>query len=586
MHDIIDASVLYQNKCTGKDNAMKKKLPVGIDNFEEIIREDFYYVDKTVLITELLSNWGKVNLFTRPRRFGKTLNMSMLQCFFEIGHDKKVFDGLNISREKELCEQYMGQFPVISISLKDAGGMTFQAALASIRNIIGREALRFQFLLESSSLSEEEKKMYTQLIKVDEKQNTIFSMPADALEAGLRTLSFLLSKHYDHRVLILIDEYDVPLDKAFQNHYYPEMVSLIRNMFSMALKGNDSLYFAVLTGCLRISKESIFTGLNNMKVLTVTDVRYDEYFGFTDGDVRKLLSYYDLSERYEDVREWYDGYLFGNVAVYCPWDVISFCDEACVNPSVKPKSYWINTSSNSIVKRFINKATRKTQNELEKLIAGESVRKEIHQELTYEDLDKSIDHLWSILFTTGYLTRQETDDEYEYLLRIPNQEIRQIFIMQIKEWFSEITAKDMPALNAFCTAFKKADTETIEAMFNAYLKKTISIRDTSVPHSKKENFYHGILLGLFAHMDDWDVWSNAESGDGYSDILIEIEEESIGIIIEVKYGENGALKTGCEEALNQIENRNYAESLIDDGMTTILKYGIACYHKRCMVMLQ
>lgn len=564
---------------------MKKKLPVGIDNFSEIISENFYYADKTGLIRDLLLNWGKVNLFTRPRRFGKTLNMSMLRCFFDIDGDRKLFDGLDISRHKELCDAYMGQFPVISISLKDAGALTYESAFAAVRNIVGVEALRFQFLSESTRLSQEEKKLYAQFVKVDEGPLGGFSMSSDVLESSLRMLSLLLSKHYGRKVIILIDEYDVPLDKAFQNNYYNEMVSLIRNMFSMALKGNDSLYFAVLTGCLRISKESIFTGLNNMKVLSVTDVRYNEYFGFTDAEVKNLLEYYGLSERYADVKAWYDGYRFGNVEVYCPWDVISFCDEACADKTVTPRSYWINTSNNSIVKRFISRAARKTQHEIEKLIAGESVWKEIHQELTYDDLDKSIDNMWSILFTTGYLTQEDEKGGNLYLLRIPNQEIRQIFIIQIREWFAEITASDMSRVNSFCAAFKRSDPGTAEELFNAYLKKTISIRDTSVPNAKKENFYHGILLGLFAHMEDWVVWSNAETGDGYSDILIEIEEESIGIVIEVKYGANGALEKACEEALDQIERKNYAETLIDDGMETILKYGIACFNKRCRVML-
>ena len=564
----------------------KKKLPIGIDNFEKIITEGFYYVDKTMLIKELLLNWGEVNLFTRPRRFGKTLNMSMLQSFFDISNNTHIFDGLQIAQEQELCDEYMGQFPVISISLKDVTGLTFEAAYASMRNVIGVEALRFQYLADSTILSSEERKLYTQLINVDKEHNSMFTMPLDVLESSLRTLSLLLSRHYNRKVIILIDEYDVPLDKAFQAGYYDEMVSLIRNMFSKALKSNNSLHFAVLTGCLRVSKESIFTGLNNLKTLSITDVRYDEFFGFTEKDVHDLLHYYGISDKFELVKEWYNGYHFGNVSVYCPWDVISYCDEVSANPMAKPRSYWVNTSSNNIVRRFINKATRRTQNEIENLIAGEAVWKEIRQELTYNEIDQSIENLWSVLFTTGYLTQIDTQGENQYLLSIPNTEIRQIFITQIKEWFQEITTQDMSKINAFCTAFKKTDTETIEEMFTSYLKKTISIRDTNAPKSKKENFYHGILLGLLAHMEDWDISSNAESGDGYSDILIEIEEEHIGIIIEVKYAEEGALDTGCKTALKQIEQKHYADALIDDDMKTILKYGIACYNKRCKVMVQ
>ena len=557
-----------------------KKLPVGIENFEEIRTEGFYYIDKTGLIKDLLHSWGKVNLFTRPRRFGKSLTMSMLRSFFEIDCSKGLFDGLEISRESELCNEYMGKFPVISISLKGVSGESFSTARSMMCSVIGSEAMRFQFLLESERLSHKDKELYNQLTDVDNH----YSMSDAVLINSLLTLTTLLKKHYDQKVIILIDEYDVPLDKAFQFGYYDSMVNLIRSLFMQALKSNDSLYFSVLTGCLRVSKESIFTGLNNPKVHSITSVRFDEYFGFTDHEVRQLLTDYGLTEHFSAIKEWYDGYRFGEVDVYCPWDVICYCDELLDDPHAEPQEYWSHTSSNNIVRRFINKATKQTQNEIERLIAGETLSKEIHQELTYTDLDTTIANLWSVLFTTGYLTQRGKIQGNRYQLAIPNREIRQIFITQVKEWFSDIVRKDTPKLDAFCTAFFKGDASLIEEQFNSYLMKTISIRDTNVPKAKKENFYHGILLGLLSHMEDWLISSNAESGEGYSDILVEIEAEKIGIVIEVKYAEHHSLDAACKEALQQIEVNNYAETLLADGMTTILKYGIACYKKHCKVM--
>lgn len=560
-----------------------KKLPVGIENFEEIRTEGFYYIDKTGLIKDLLHSWGKVNLFTRPRRFGKSLTMSMLRSFFEIDcskDSKGLFDGLEISRESELCNEYMGKFPVISISLKGVSGESFSTARSMMCSVIGSEAMRFQFLLESERLSHKDKELYNQLTDVDNH----YSMSDAVLINSLLTLTTLLKKHYDQKVIILIDEYDVPLDKAFQFGYYDSMVNLIRSLFMQALKSNDSLYFSVLTGCLRVSKESIFTGLNNPKVHSITSVRFDEYFGFTDHEVRQLLTDYGLTEHFSAIKEWYDGYRFGEVDVYCPWDVICYCDELLDDPHAEPQEYWSHTSSNNIVRRFINKATKQTQNEIERLIAGETLSKEIHQELTYTDLDTTIANLWSVLFTTGYLTQRGKIQGNRYQLAIPNREIRQIFITQVKEWFSDIVRKDTPKLDAFCTAFFKGDASLIEEQFNSYLMKTISIRDTNVPKAKKENFYHGILLGLLSHMEDWLISSNAESGEGYSDILVEIEAEKIGIVIEVKYAEHHSLDAACKEALQQIEANNYAETLLADGMTTILKYGIACYKKHCKVI--
>ena len=559
-----------------------KKLPIGIENFEEMHKEDFYYIDKTGLIRELLQNWGKVNLFTRPRRFGKSLNMSMLRCFFEIGRDHSVFQGLEISKEQALCEQYMGKFPVISVSLKGVSGRDFQAAKDMLATIIGGEAMRFQFLSTSDRLSVEEKERYSRLMSLALHPDAEI---ADAyLVSSLQVLSQLLVKHYGQNVVILIDEYDVPLDKAYQAGYYDEMVTLIRNLFSQALKTNDCLQFAVLTGCLRVSKESIFTGLNNPKVFSITDVRFDEYFGFTDREVRELLDFYGLQEHYDTINKWYDGYCFGKKGVYCPWDVINYVDDLCADPDARPRDYWSNTSSNDIVRRFIESAQNSTtKREIEQLIAGEAIQKEICQELTYRDLDKSINNLWSVLFTTGYLTQMGRPAGDVYKLKIPNLEIRRIFTKQIYEWFQESAEADGDTLNAFCEAFRTGDVAGIEKQFHEYLWNTISIRDTFVK-GKKENFYHGILLGLLSYKASWAVSSNRESGEGYSDIVVEVGRERLGIIIEVKYSEDGNLEKGCAEALRQIEDNDYEEVLRENGMQTILKYGIACYKKLCKVV--
>ncbi len=561
---------------------MKTRLPMGIESFKEIRRQKFYYVDKTALIRELLENWGKVMLFTRPRRFGKTLNMSMLKCFFEIGCDKALFDGLEISQETQLCEEYQGKFPVISITLKGATGRTFDEAKNMLRRLIGKEAQRFQFLMESDKLTELEHQQYKALIYMNEKG--IFDMEDEVLKDSLLTLSQLLKKHYQQDVIILIDEYDVPLDKAYQSGYYDDMVDLIRSLFGNALKTNDSLYFAVLTGCLRISRESIFTGLNNFKVYTVKDVRYKEYFGFTDVEVRQMLEYYGFLAHYDAVKEWYNGYLFGNTSIYCPWDVVNYCGDLRDASVTSPQNYWVNTSSNDIIRRFVSKANTTTRDELELLIDGGSVKKMIRQELTYRDLDSSIDNLWSILFTTGYLTQRGTESGDLTELVIPNREIRWIFVQQIREWFRKESVKDTEKLERFCRAFQENDTAAIEKGFNDYLWNTISIRDTSVRKEMKENFYHGILLGLLAYMDGWLVKSNAESGEGYSDISIEIRQHEIGIVIELKYAEDGAFEAGCQEALRQIHEKEYESALIKNGLHTIYRYGIACYKKRCKVV--
>ena len=566
--------------CGGTGMTGKKKLPIGIESFEEIRKEGFYYVDKTGVIGQLLEKWGKVNLFTRPRRFGKSLNMSMLKAFFEIGGDPGLFEGLKISEKKELCEKYMGQFPVISISLKNVEGLSFEAAKKALKDTLGVEARRFYFLEQSIKLTDEEKESYKALIGVDATGD--FQMSDTAMEKALLRLSALLRKHYGKQVILLIDEYDVPLDKAFQYGYYDEMVSLLRNMFGNALKTNPDLYFAVLTGCLRISKESIFTGLNNLKVLTLTDVRFDEYFGFTDTEVKDMLEYYGLSGHYGEVKEWYDGYRFGNVEVYCPWDVINYCDLLKADPNALPQDYWSNTSGNAMVRRFIDKADTQTRDEIERLIAGDEIVKEIHQELTYNELDSSIENLWSVLFTTGYLTQRGQEGK-KYRLAIPNNEIRELFISQIREWFRDVSRKDGETLNQFCEAFPEQNPEKIEEIFSDYLWNTISIRDTA--SSKKENFYHGILLGLLGYKSNWLVKSNAESGLGYSDILVEVPKNRTGIVIELKYAEDGNMDAACEKALQQIEDRDYAAKLKDDGMRNIIKYGIACYKKNCKVVL-
>ncbi len=569
----------------------KVKLPIGIENFEKLRTEGFYYVDKTGLIKELLDNWGEVNLFTRPRRFGKSLNMNMLQYFFEYGCDSKLFEGLEIDKETSYLEKYMGKFPVVSITLKDVNGLDFDEAKAMLRMTIGNEALRFPFLQESTRLSAQEKIKYQRLVKIDTTGRGGFSMSDDELKDSLRTLCTLLYKHYGQKPILLIDEYDVPLDKARQAGYYDEMVTLVRGLFSRALKTNTSLYFAVLTGCLRIAKESIFTGLNNLIVFSVTDVNFAAQFGFTSKDVKQLLAYYGLENKLNLIREWYDGYLFGNTEVYCPWDVINYVSLLRSEPEALPRAYWINSSGNDIIRAFIRMATPGTRREIESLVAGETVTHRIYQELTYRELYDSIDNLWSVLFTTGYLTQRDVDAATVYRqpnvfrLAIPNLEIRQIFEEQIQAWFQEEARKDVPSLDAFCASFLQADAGAVERQLTAYLKKTISIRDTAVQIAKKENFYHGILLGLLNHREDWVVTSNVESGDGYSDILIEAEEDSIGVVIEVKYAENENFEKACQEAMDQIDRMGYGDSLLDNGMKQIFKYGIACYKKKCKVQL-
>ena len=563
---------------------MRKKLPVGIENFEEFSREDFYYVDKTLFIAELLQNWGKVNLFTRPRRFGKTLNMSMLKYFFEIGTDKSLFDGLKIAENKELCTEYQGQFPVIFISLKSVDGLTFESAVAALRTLIGNEASRFQFLRDSDKLSDEEKALYRQLIQTGTAQGGIYAMTDEALAASLKTLSQLLAKHYGRQVVLLIDEYDVPLDKAFQAGYYDEMVSLIRNLFGNALKTNDSLQFAVLTGCLRISKESIFTGLNNLNVMTVSDPYFCDSFGFTDDEVKELLDYYGLRAYHDAMRDWYDGYKFGSVSVYCPWDVIKYTQILLRDPEAEPENYWANTSGNGIIRRLLKKADQTTRDEVEQLINGESIVKTVRQELTYRDIEDSIDNIWSVLYSTGYLTSRGRLPGKQMKLALPNREVRELFIDLVKDWFREETRADTSRINRFCAAFPKGDAATIQDMLHDYLWDSISVRDTAVRSNMKENFYHGMLLGLLQSQGSWIVRSNAETGIGYSDISVATPER-LGMVIELKYAEDGNLEAACTKALAQIDEKKYDEALRRRGMKTILKYGIAFWEKDCMVVL-
>ncbi len=567
-------------------NKGTKKLPVGVEDFKEIRTGDYYYVDKTGLVAELIERRGKVNLFTRPRRFGKSLNISMLQYFFEYGCDPMLFNGLQIMQDKEICKKYMGKFPVVSVSLKDVDANCYKTARGLLCVIIGREATKFQFLMESDKLTSQEKARYQKLINAGKLDEPDFPMPDEVLISSLRTLTELLYKHYSEQIILLIDEYDVPLDKAQQSGYYDDMVTLIRTLFGQALKTNPNLYFAVLTGCLRIAKESIFTGLNSLKVFSVTNVQYGEQFGFSDREVREMLEYYGFEEKYELIKAWYDGYHFGDMDVYCPWDVINYIDLMRVEPDASPYAFWVNTSGNEIIKKFLQKASAGTKRELEQLIAGKSVYKKINQELTYWDLYKNIDNLWSVLFTTGYLTQCKRIDGDIFELIIPNLEIRQIFIDQIMEWFQEEMGKDTPLIDAFCDAFIRGDAEAVEEQFNAYLLKTISIRDTNVRKGKKENFYHGILLGLLSHREDWWVRSNVESGDGFSDILVECEEKGIGIVIEVKYPDGRDLEEECKIALKQIERMGYETKLKQDGMERILRYGIACNRKKCKVLME
>lgn len=563
------------------------KLPVGIDDFRKLRESHFYYVDKTRLIEQLLLNWSEVTLFTRPRRFGKTLNMSMLKSFFDIGTDKALFDGLYISGNKELCDEYMGKYPVIFLSLKGVEGLTYEEAFEAFVRIMGKEVNRVSFLADSDKLTQIEREQYKGLTIM---KNGRLAFDKEKLISSLQLLSQLLYKHYGKKVVILIDEYDVPLDKAFQNGYYNEMVSLIRGLFGQALKTNEFLQFAVLTGCLRISKESIFTRLNNFKVMSITDSRFDEQFGFTDEEVRKLLSDYGMDSHFDEVKEWYDGYQFGRADVYCPWDVINHADHLRDDSDAKPQTYWINSSGNSLVRRLINRADSSTKDEIERLIAGEAIEKVIRQDLTYDEIENSIDNIWSVLFTTGYLTKigevKLTDSEsYAYMLVIPNKEVREVFVLQIQEWFKAVVANDNDTMSLLSKAILDKDEAILARQLNIVMGRMISILDTKAPDDMKENFYHGLLLGLLRGSNpDWLIKSNRESGDGFSDILIKPENPDLGIVIEVKYAkEFKGLDAACDAAMAQIKQKSYDETLRDEGRCDILAYGIAFCRKRCKV---
>lgn len=556
-----------------------KKLPIGIENFEEIRQDNFYYIDKTGLIEKLINSWGKANLFTRPRRFGKSLNMSMLRYFFEIGGDKSIFDGLYISENKQLCEQYMGKYPVISVSMKGIDAKRYEIARAMTVSMINEEARRFQFLMDSQKLTEIDKSFYLKLVKEDMSEQT--------LRNSLKELSSLLYKHFDKKVIVLIDEYDVPLAKANEHGYYDEMVDLVRSIFSGVLKTNESLFFSVLTGCLRVAKESIFTGLNNFKVHDLTGAAFDEYFGFTDTEVRELLHYYQQDSVYTTVKEWYDGYLFGDVEVYCPWDVICYCEDHRENGNLEPQNYWLNTSGNEVINRFIEDCGTKqqpTRTELERLVNGEIVQKKIYPELTYKDLFASPEHIWSALFMTGYLTQRGCSANGYYNLAVPNIEIRNIITEHILSLFKQQIKKDGVLLDDFCKALEKGEAEKMESIFTEYMQKTISVRDTFVRKATKENFYHGILLGILGYKDGWTISSNKEAGDGFSDIVIVIDDSDTGIIIEVKYAEESQMTQESEKALEQMKRKNYTEVFQNTDVRHVLKYGIACSRKKCRVV--
>ena len=554
----------------------RKMLPIGVENFEKLRRNDMYYVDKTEMISDLIMNHGDANLFTRPRRFGKTLTMDMLKTFFEIGQDASLFDGLTISSHSDICEKYQNKYPVVFISLKGATGSTYEKANSMIKQLVAEEYQRHSYLADSDILDSIEKDQFNRIRSI--------SLNEGDLENSLRTLTRLLCKHHNQKVILLIDEYDVPLDKSFLNGYYDDMVSFIRIFLGEALKTNDNTEFAIVTGCLRISKESIFTGVNNFKVFSINDTRFSDYFGFTNDEVREMLSYYGIIDKYETTKAWYDGYLFGKTEIDCPWDVLNHCDTVVNTDDIEPQAYWINSSGNDIIRKFIEMANSTTKSELELLIAGNTVVKTIKQELTYADLYSSIENMWSILYMTGYLTKRSIPERKQFELAIPNLEIREIFEEQIYEWFKDFSRKDSSTLNAFCQTFADGNAEEAQKQFTAFLRKTISIRDTYVKAAKKENFYHGILLGLLSYRDDWIVKSNVESGDGYSDIVIKIPDDEIGMIIEVKYGEDADMEKGCADALAQIERMNYSEILEDDEVQTIYKYGIACYKKRCKIV--
>ena len=556
-----------------------KKLPIGIESFEKIRTDDFYYVDKTKMIEKLIDNWGEANLFTRPRRFGKSLNMSMLKSFFEIGTDEHLFEGLYIAQQKEICEKYMGKYPVVSISLKGVNAENYEDAKALLRKVINEEARRLQFLMDSERLTATDKELYRQMLSIQMEEETIVY--------SIREMTELLCKHYQKRVIVLIDEYDVPLAKANERNYYDQMVLLLRNLFENTLKTNDNLYFAVLTGCLRVAKESIFTGLNNFRVYSLNNTMFDEFFGFTDSEVRQMLAYYGQEQCFDTVKEWYDGYRFGDVDVYCPWDVINYCMERRENHNLQPRNYWLNTSGNDVIRHFVENGKKLAKAELERLVNGDSVQKAIQEELTYKELYSSMDNLWSALYMTGYLTEKGESNGNMHNLMIPNLEIRNIITEQILTMFRDKVAEDGKMLEQFCMALENGKPDEVERIFTEYMQKTISVRDTFVRKPTKENFYHGILLGILGYKEGWTVVSNKECGEGFSDILVRMDDSDTGIIIEIKYTEREQMAAECEKALKQIDGRHYTDafSYEEPEIQTVLKYGISCNRKTCCVRM-
>ena len=550
---------------------LTKKLPVGIEDFEEMRKQDFYYVDKTGLIVDLLAGWGKVNLFTRPRRFGKTLNMSMLKCFFEIGTDKSLFDGLRVSEEKALCETYMGKYPVVFVSLKGVDGLTFEDAYRRLRGIIREEALRLSFLKYSEELDADDLRSFLRILSEEDTSADMVS--------SLRMLCSLLEKHYGQKPILLIDEYDVPLDKAYYHGYYPQMIDLIRAMFQSALKTNSSLFFAVLTGCLRVSKESIFTGLNNLMVHSISDPSFDEYFGFTDEEVGKMLSDYGLEAHHQEAREWYDGYRFGGQDVYCPWDVINYVYALRVDPQAEPKAYWLNTSGNAMVRELVDKsADGTTQMEIERLIEGETITKTLNEQLTHNEIRSSIGNIWSLLYMTGYLTTTQRPSGGRYALRIPNREVRQIYMQQVLSWFEDKASAETDKLTNLYAAFETGDVDTIKEILDEQLLDTVSFYDAH------ESFYHGFLLALLSTCANWNVSSNIETGKGRSDIIAGRKDRKVGFVVEVKdVKDEEKLESACEAALRQIDERDYTAILRRFRVKEIHKYGVAFWDKECRI---
>ncbi len=552
-----------------------KKLPIGIDSFSKLREHDFYYVDKTGMIIELLQNWGEVNLFTRPRRFGKSLNMSMLKSFFEIGADKSLFDGLAISREKELCEKHMGKYPVLTFSLKQVQGLTYQDAEARMWSEISYEADRYRFLKDSCKLDAVDKEL---LISFRKKQGD--------LAGAIKELSRILYMHYAQKVVILIDEYDVPLQKAEQDGFYPEMVKLISGIFGASMKTNPYMEFAVVTGCLRVSKESIFTGFNNPKMHTIMDERYDEWFGFTDEEVKEMLRFYGKEEFYDLTKQWYDGYLFGKTYVYCPWDVINWCDKLVNTTKVVPENFWANSSGNEMIRRFADKADSVTKAELEQLLAGKTVWKKVNMELTYNELDSSVENLWSVLFTTGYLTYTGRSIDGKYELTIPNQEIQNLFRDIIDKWFKETIIGNRERIKVFFDALDTADADKLERCICAYLGRSISFLDGG-KQSEKESFYHGMMLGMLQMRDDWAVLSNREAGEGRADIITYSEWGEKALLFEFKYvKEYDDMLDAARLALEQIRDKNYDSFYAVSAAEKVTHIGIAFCKKRCKVLVE